>query len=379
MPPPGKQNGAAAPRGRASTSAATTPAPGDERVVLLTGPEAGRKIREAQRLLADAVAADWADFDAETLDGASATAERALAGVATVPLGDKKRAVLIRDTQQMDAEEQKRLAAGLPRIPAFGLLILHTGTPIVEEGKTRRGSIITTELAGAIKKAGGRVLDFGLPRVDDLRAYLAAEAKRQNKTLAPDALSLLAQLPGEDLLHASTELAKAAAHAGEAATITVADVEATLTRGPDDVIFKLCDAVGARRTGDALGYVATLLAGGARPEAVAPRTLVLLARQIRLLAQFKYLAGKQLTGRNAPPLSADVVRLLPADGAAATLANPRTSWMADKYVAQARNFSGQELLERLDKLLAADLALKGISPGGADPRLILQRLVLELC
>ncbi len=35
------------------------------------------------------------------------------------------------------------------------------------------------------------------------------------------------------------ELAKAAAYVGDAPVITGADVEATLSRGPDDVIFKL--------------------------------------------------------------------------------------------------------------------------------------------
>jgi DNA polymerase III delta subunit len=368
------------PGSRSAKATPAAPAPsGPERVILLTGPEAGRKTKEAADLVRAHVAADWADFDSETLDGHTTTADRALANVATAPLGEGRRIVLLRDTQQMDAEEQKRLAAGLARIPASGLLILHTGAPVVEDGKTKRGSVVAIELTNAVKKTGGRILDFGLPRVEDLRGWLAAEAKRLHKTLAPDALALLAQLPGEDQLRAATELAKAAAHAGDAPTITVADVEATLSRGPDDVIFKLCDAVGARRTAEALGHVATLFQSGARPESVAPRALVLLARQIRLLAQFKYLAGKNLVGRNAPPLPPEIAKLLPADGAAATLANPRTAWMADKYAVQARHFSGTELLERLEKLLQADLALKGVLPGGDSPRLVLQRLVLELC
>ena len=378
MPPGNSKSSGGTGRAKPAASAAAAPS-GPERVILLTGPEAGRKAREAADLVRAYVAADWADFDSETLDGKTATADRALANVATAPMGEGRRVVLVRDTQQMDAEEQKRLAAGLSRIPASGLLILHTGAPVVEEGKTKRGSIVAIELTNAVKKTGGRVLDFGLPRAEDLRGWLLGESKRLHKTLAPDALALLGQLSGEDQLRAGTELAKAAAHAGDAPTITVADVEATLSRGPDDVIFKLCDAVGARRTAEALGHVATLFQSHSRPEAVAPRTLVLLARQIRLLAQFKYLAGKNLVGRNAPPLPPETAKLLPTDGAAATLANPRTSWMADKYAAQARNFSGAELLERMEKLLQADLALKGILPGGDSPRLVLQRLVLELC
>jgi len=376
----GSRGSASGGRGKAATSApAESSAAGPERVLLLTGPDAASKAGRADALAREHVASDWADFDSESFDGKTAVADQVLAAVAGVPLGGGRRVVTVRDTQQMDTEEQKRLATGLARIPASGLLILHTGTPIIEEGKTRRGSVVAPELTAAVKKCGGRVLDLGAPRAEDVRAVLLAEAKKLGKTLAPDALTLLAHLPGEDLLRVGGELAKAAAHAGDAPAITSADVEATLSRGPDDVIFKLCDAVGARRTPEALGHVATLFQSGARPEAVAPRTLVLLARQIRLLAQFKYLAGKRLLGRGAPPLPADVARLLPSDGAAGTLANPRTAWMAEKYAGQARNFSGQELRERLEKLLQADLALKGVLPGGDNPRALLQRLVVELC
>ena len=53
--------------------------------------------------------------------------------------------------------------------------------------------------------------------------------------------------------------------------------------------------------------------------------------------------------------------------------------MADKYAAQARNFNGVELTGRMELLLAADLALKGIENGGDPPQLILQRLIVSLC
>lgn len=383
MPPSPRSAGSAASSGGASKKAAS-PArgvaadSGEARVFLLTGPEAGRKSAEAQALATRHADADFADFDVETIDGGAATADRVLAAAATYPLGAGKRVVLVRDTQQMEAEEQKRLAAGLDKVPPTGLLILHTGSPVVEDGKTKRQSVVLPEMANAVKKIG-RVLDFALPKADDLRAWLQQEARALGKSLAPDAIALLSQLPGDDLARAGTELAKAAAHAGDAPVITGANVEATLTRGPDDVIFKLCDAVGMRRTPEALGHVSTLFRGGGRPESVAPRTLVLLARQIRLLAQFRYLGERRMAGRGAGPISPEVMALLPGEGAGGMLANPRTSWMADKYVSQARNFTGAELAERLEKLLQADLALKGAAPGGDDPRALLQRLVIELC
>jgi DNA polymerase III delta subunit len=222
-------------------------------------------------------------------------------------------------------------------------------------------------------------MDFALPKADDLRGWLTKEARALGKTLAPDAMAQLLQLPGDDISRVGTELAKAAAHAGDDPVISGADVEATLSRGADDVIFKLCDAVGMRRTQEALGYVSALFRGSQRPESVAPRTLVLLARQMRLLAQFRYLGERRMAGRGAGPVSPEVMALLPGDGAGGMLTNPRTSWMADKYVNQARNFTGSELAERMESLLNADLSLKGVIPGGDDPRMVMQRLVVELC
>lgn len=362
---------------RTSTKAALAPPEGGARVILLTGLEAARKQAAVLQYVKQADP-DFADFDAETLDGAQITADHALSSVGTVPFGQGKKVVVVRDTQQLDAEEQKRLAAGLDRIPATGLLILHTGAPVIEEGKTKRGTTVGTELLSVVKKVG-RVEDFGLPKVEDLRGHLVQEAKRLGKTLDGEALTILSQLPADDARRVSSELEKAALHAGESARITAADVEATLSRGPDDVIFKLCDAVGMRRPKEALVYVGTLFRGGARPEAVAPRTLVLLARQMRLVAQFRYLGEKRMVGRNASPVSPEVTALLPADGAASLLTNPRMSWMADKYVSQARLFTQAELTERLEKLMQADLMLKGALPGGDNPQAVLQRLVVELC
>lgn len=346
-------------------------------MILLTGLEAASKQAVALEYLRQADP-EFADFDAETLDGAHITADQALSAVGTVPFGKGKKVVLVRDTQQLDAEEQKRLSAGLDRIPATGLLVLHTGAPVVEEGKTKRGTVVTTELSNVVKKLG-RIEDFGLPKVEDLRGHLVQTAKRLGKTLDGDALAILSQLPAEDARRVDSELEKAALHAGSAARITAADVEATLSRGPDDVIFKLCDAVGMRRPKEALQHVGTLFRGGARPEAVAPRTLVLLARQVRLVAQFRYLGERRMAGRGAGPVSPEVAAQLPADGAASMLSNPRLSWMAEKYVSQARLFSQAELTERLEKLMQADLMLKGVLPGGDNPQAVLQRLVVELC
>jgi DNA polymerase III delta subunit len=352
---------------------------GPLRVFLLVGAEAGRKQAEAEKLLRANTDPDFADFDSEMVDGNSTLADRILSGVAMVPMGERSRVVLVRDTQQMEPEEQKKLAAGLEQIPASGVLILHTGTPITEDGKVKKGTTIEITLSNAVKKVG-EVREFAIPKSDDVRGWLVQEAKTQwHKTLSGDALGILAQLPGEDLNRVRNELAKAALHAGGAPQISAVDVEATLTRTPDDVIFKLCDAIGSRKIREALGYVSVIFQGGGRPDSIAPRVSVMIARQLRLVAQFRYLGEKRMVGRGATPPSAEVLAMFPGDGAGSILNNPRMSWMADKYVAQARNYTSAELTERLEKVFHADLQFKGIKPGGDSHQAVLQRLVIEIC
>ncbi len=367
-------------------------APADDgiiRVILLTGTESGRKTAEANALVKAHVAPEFADFDAETLDGgapkndrAVPVSERALSSAAMVPLGRGRRVVVVRDTQQMEDAEQKRLAEGLGRIPASGLLILHTGSPVTgDDGKAKKSSLITSDLASAVKKYG-ETREFSLPKggSEDVRGLTINAAKREGKTLSPDALGLLGALPTEDVGRLASEIAKAAAYVGDSSgVITGADLEAVLSRGPDDVIFKLCDAVGARKTRDALGYVSQLFRTGSRPESVAPRVLVLLARQIRLIAQYRYLGENKMVGRNARVPTPEVLAFLPSDGAGSVVSNPKMTWMADKFVAQARNFSLAELMDRMEILLRADLSLKGVVPGGDSPQAVIQRLVVELC
>jgi DNA polymerase III delta subunit len=350
---------------------------GPVRVYLITGADPQRKQGQVDQLLKEADP-DFADFDIETMDPDSASSERILSGVSTVPFGSGRRVVLVKDVQRLDLDEQKRLSAGLSLVPASGLLILVSGAPIVEDGKVRRQSVVSTELAGAVRKMG-EVVDFAAPKAEDLRPRLIATARALGKSIDSGALALLLQMPADDLRHAEVELEKAALHAGDSDRIGIADVEAVLSRGPDEVIFKLCDAVGGKRSAEALSHLAVLFSSGSRPDSTAPRTLVMLARQIRLLLQVRYLGEQRMVGRQAIPLTDAVREQLPGDGVVSMLANPRSGWMVDKLVGQARQHSLPGLTGKMELLLEADLRLKGMVPGGDDPTAVMQRLVVELC
>ncbi|MFN7830115.1 MAG: hypothetical protein ACK5NX_02835, partial [Armatimonadota bacterium] len=142
--------------------------PLDTRIVLITGTQSAEKASLA-RTLATRVDADFADFDSETIAAVGTPIDRLLSAVSTAPFGDGKRVVVVTHAEQLDDATQKKLASGIDKIPGTGLMILLTGEPVIEDGKAKKGSIVLTELVTAVKKHG-KVVDFGVPQKDDLRA-----------------------------------------------------------------------------------------------------------------------------------------------------------------------------------------------------------------
>jgi DNA polymerase III delta subunit len=186
-------------------------------------------------------------------------------------------------------------------------------------------------------------------------------------------------LPADDMRRLETELGKLFDYMGDEVVIHASDVTEVLSRGPDEVIFKLCDALGARRGGEALRLLDSTFHIGTKPDGTALRVLTMLARQIRLVHQARILLEYRMIGRGAAPMSAEVAAMLPADGIKATLANPRMAWMGDKLATQAKQWSFDALESALIALEHADGALKGIVPGGDNPREIIEECVVRMC
>jgi len=351
--------------------------PLETRIVLITGTQSAEKAKLA-RELTTRVDSDFADFDSETIAADGIPIDRLLSAVSTAPFGDGKRVVLVTHAEQLDDATQKKLASGIDKIPSSSLMILLTGEPVIEDGKAKKGTTVITELSTAVKKHG-KLADFGVPQKDDLRAYVERLAKARGKQLRPDAIALFMDLPADDMRRLETELGKLFDYMGDEVVIHASDVTEVLTRGPDEVIFKLCDALGARRGGEALRLLDSTFQMGTKPDGTALRVLTMLARQIRLVHQARILLEYRMIGRGAVPLSAEVAAMLPADGIKATLANPRMAWMGDKLATQAKQWTFDGLEAALVALEHADGALKGIVPGGDNPREIIEECIIRMC
>ena len=176
--------------------------------------------------------------------------------------------------------------------------------------------------------------------------------KQEGRRIDPEATESLVARVGPGLRQLSLELEKLFAFAGPEATITRADVEATVSRQSESTIFMLVDAIGEQRAGRALAHLDDIL----REEA-APYVLFMIARQFRIL-----LRASVLLQRKAAPGTIQQALGVPP-------------FVARRMMEQARNFPPSVFAEIFRRLQEADRAIKTTG----HPRLALETLIATLC
>ena len=201
-----------------------------------------------------------------------------------------------------------------------------------------------------------------LARVDEADAlrWIAAETKRREVQVDPDAARELADALGADMMLIASELEKLVLYVGEKRRITLGDVETMVLAAKQRSLYELTDAISARDQARAISLLHGLLNASDGGEDAAIGHLYMLARTFR---QMLVILEKNVRDSRAiwqalwqgfrmPPFAAeDVIR-------------------------QARRYKSRRDLMRALRLIArADLELRSQPP---DKRLVLERLVLDL-
>jgi DNA polymerase-3 subunit delta len=366
-----------APTSRARSSSAAVDFNLLSPVYLFYGPEDRRKRAALAVLIERAVGPDGRDFDLEYFDAdaASTTADAVIAAAAGLPLFSERRLVIVTDAGRLrdrrQARQAERLAGMLGKLPPTTCLAFVAWSEPEDEGKKRGG--VPEKLEAAIK-AAGKVLYFGAASPEDAASFAVAEAAARGKKLAPGLAAALVRATGPDLDRVSGEVEKLSLYIGARGAIGVEDVRALVPAPPEENIFHLLDAVGERRAEQALRVLGELRELGEPPW----RVMTLLARQIRLILQAKYLLEEGIPLSQAARAPEPVRALLPADGGVLSVL-ARQPFQAGKLTRQARAFSWERLQRGLDRLVKTDAGTKGWEPGVDDPDLALELLVLDLC
>jgi DNA polymerase-3 subunit delta len=357
-----------------------TKATDSAKAYLIAGDDDFRKQRELEDLLGKLVEPDFADFDLERLEGDTATADRIMAGLAIPPFSSPRRVVLVKFANKMRDEEQDKLATVLERAPDSGCLILVTPAPEKSDGKPRKGSEVKGELSKAVRKLG-RVIRVAEKRGReggaDARQFAQSLFVQAGKKIEPAALSEFVQRVGLDYSILDSEARKLIDYSGDSDTISKQDVIEVSSETPEEKIWKLVDAIGAKTPDQAMRFLDELFDTGDRPDAQAPKTLSSIARQFRLIWQAKVLVSAGVEAFKKDSVPEDVRALLPSSPDIFDLVS-RQNWQQDRLKSQAARFTRDQLARCFEAIADADAMLKGIEGDVEDPRMIMELLVLRL-
>lgn len=322
-----------------------------------------------------AVDESFADFDFEMLDADAKTPEEILASANLAPFASSHRLIVVRGAEAFRKREKaadaERLAQGITQLGAASCLALRVGA--AEDEKSRGKTVLSAKLDAAVKARGALVQCKALTE-QGLIDWLEGEAQKADKTLDEEAALRLIKAAHGERVALTNELEKALCYAGEARHITFDMAAAVCSYDPEDVMFKLVDAISRRNADQSLRLLHELLRYDTKPQSVAGRLLALLMRQYRLLAQAHELARRRIDPAMVKSLPAEILTELPGEGSIVSMA-----WKARELFTSVRSWDRASLAQAFELLLECDLSNKGGSEGSEDVVTNLELLILNLC
>ena len=350
-------------------------------------------IKETAAKLADKLAPKKAgEFGLEIIEGSAANQDEALRVIGrvrealeTVGLfggGDKlvwlKSTDLLADSPTTRSEAVKDALIELAELLKGGL---GEGVTLLISaiGCDRRKSLYKTlEKVGEVQFF--EALEEGKGDSDEeIEAFIQSKLRADGKTMGPDAVQAFRDLVAPTLREIANELEKLITYIGKRPEITKEDVRAICSASRQAVIWELTDALGARRTLQAIAALENLLDSGEQPIGV----LMMLVAQFRLmllardLMQRKLIAARDGQGGNFEFVKA--FERLPED---ATAHFPRTkegalpnAWRLYRCALAAKNFSTTELIRAMELLLEANRLLVTTQ---LDDRLVLEEAIAKI-
>jgi DNA polymerase-3 subunit delta len=305
---------------------------------------AGTDPRLAEDALEDLLAAALGDrrHDAlEALRGDETTWARIVDVARTGSLFAQRRAVVVRGADALKGDGEEMLAYLDDPTPELALIL------VASKPDKRRAIWRTLSERAAVRSADplkGRAL----------RAHVVERVKRQGLRLTDDGLYELLERVGQDLQRLAGELEKLEAFAqGQARPLGADEVASVLGRGLARPLYKLADALAARRPADTMGLMQEILGDGEPP-------LLVLSALHRAL-------------RTARAVGALAAQRTPREEIASRLRLP--PWKMDELISAARRWSEDDLRAALQALDQADRKLKT----GAEPSSTLAAAVASCC
>ncbi|MEP6754828.1 MAG: DNA polymerase III subunit delta [Chthonomonadales bacterium] len=316
----------------------------------------------------------FADFDSQVMDATLVPVDDILAAAAGAPFASPVRLTIVKCAEvyrkREKAGEAERLAEGIKRLPAQSCMVFRVANIEADRG---RKTCLTAKLDNAISSVG-TIIEFRALSEEALSDWLISEAARFGKLLDGAAAHRLSAVAPDDRIALRNELLKAVAFAGDSTRVTRDHVEAVVYHDPEDVMFKVVDAVSHRNLDLSLKLFHELLHYDNKPQSVAGRLISLLSRQLRLILQAGELSRMKVPASQLKGLPHEVADQLPSEGSIVSMA-----WKARDLYQLSNTWTPAQLLTGFQYLVECDAANKGGEEGVEDTVTNLELLIIKLC
>lgn len=315
---------------------------------LLTGPDDYLREQVLERLRQDLLDPGFAEFNHRKILCTASTRPAPLVNaLADLPMMTDRRLVEIHEAQALNAEVARALVAPLEEAVRSGSTVV----ALAWRPAARGGG------ASPLKEAAARLgvqVECSLAEADRAE-WVRSALDRLGVQAEPSAVGELLQRTGSDLRHLASQLEKLSLYAGTGGRVTVDDVRRVVLRSTEVKTWELTAAIGKRNLRGAVALVETLLEDGEAPGGL----LSYLNSYLRSLAQVQALAARH----GSSP--ATLAREIPG----------KKEFQVRQALEELRTWAPSELRLAFDMLVRADLRIKT----GADPRLVLELFLIQLC
>ncbi len=281
------------------------------------------------------------DFNYDLYHAKEAVPQAILAAARTLPMMARRRLVVVRDADSLDARQLESFA------PYLATPVPETCLVLLSDKLDQR-----TKFSAAFKRAGVLIKLDPLPD-RQLPGFVRSEGAARGLRFGAGAAESIAEEVGADLGQIVDALERLDLYVGERKEIRCEDIEAVVATTRQRSVFELADAIGAGDAARALSTLGSLLGGGEAPL----KLLAMIGRTVRQLIVVRELT-EQRVGRAA---------------LAERLALP--PFVVEKLEAQARRFDRERLRVMHGAIYQADRTLKSSRLEGQR---VMELLVLGL-
>ncbi|MBF0438632.1 MAG: DNA polymerase III subunit delta [Magnetococcales bacterium] len=310
--------------------------------ILFYGQEQGLASRQAALVRRAVLKEDEEEMDAETFHGGDLDLGRFLSGCNAFPFFARRRAVLLKEAEQLSVPARDALLAYL-KSPSPRSVLVVLAAPLEAKHLLRKGfETHATAWCVPCYPLEGR----------ELLVWIRTRLRDAGFAVEEDAVTLLGERLEGDARNAEAELEKLVLFLGERRRVTLDDVLESIGGSGMQNGFALAAAVFAGRVDAALAILDPLLEGGEEPLAL----LGLLTQRLRRLIQGAHL----LASGDDPEIVATRLQIF---------------WKEKgEFFAQARGIAPRRLANGLMRCQEADQELKS----GGVPGRVMERLVMGL-